>query len=149
MNNWKRLFCAEYRAVASFRRYSYVYRRISKGLGYIMYNRAKVKYNFDIAPTAVIGDNFQIVHLGAIVIGRNVVIGDNVTIQSGVTLGMKNKNNLGMPKICNGVYLGTGAKVIGPVTVGEHSVIAANAVVISDVPDGHLAMGIPARVKAC
>lgn len=147
--NIKNFICAERRAVNSFRRYSYVYNNISKFLGYYLYNRSKLKYNVDIAPTAKIGKNFQIVHLGAIVIGRNAVIGDNVKIQSGVTLGMKNVNDTGMPSVKDNVYIGTGAKLLGPIIVGENVIIAANAVVLIDVPENCVAYGVPAKVKNC
>ena len=68
----KEIFLSESRAVRSFRIYSSIYKRYSKYFGFYLYQRAKLKYGVDIAPTASIGKNFTLVHLGAIVIGGNV-----------------------------------------------------------------------------
>lgn len=143
----KSIFSAEKKAVRAYRRYSWIYKNFSKGLGYYLYNRAKLKYSVDIAPTAVIGDGFVIVHLGAIVIGRNCVIGNNVSIQSGVTLGMKNTSDTSMPIIKDGVYLGTGAKVLGGVTIGQNSIVGANSVVTKNVDENEVVYGVPGIIR--
>jgi serine O-acetyltransferase len=91
----------------------------------------------------------MIPHPQSIVIGAFCVIGDNVTIESGVTIGrdfdITNSSN-GYPHIGDNVYIGTGAKLIGPVNVGDNSVIGANAVVTKDIPANSVAVGIPAKV---
>jgi serine O-acetyltransferase len=102
----------------------------------------------DIHPGAKIGENFFIDH-GFVVIGETAEIGDNVTIYQNVTLGGTNPAN-GVPgkrhpTICNGVILGSGAQVLGPITVGERARVGANAVVTRDVPEGAVMVGIPAR----
>ena len=147
--NVKDLFNAECRAVVSFNIYSYIYNNLSKGVGYILYNRAKVKYGCDIAPTAKIGKNFKIAHIGGIVIGRNSVIGDNCTINNNVTLGMKDVSSAAMPKVGNGVYISTGAKLIGEISIGNNSTIGANSVVLNSFGEDAIVVGIPARNINC
>ena len=102
----------------------------------------------DIHPGAKIGRNFFIDH-GFVVIGETAEIGDDVTIYQSVTLGGTNPTN-GIagkrhPTLLNGVIVGSGAQVLGPITVGAGARIGANSVVTKDVPDGATMTGIPAR----
>jgi serine O-acetyltransferase len=102
----------------------------------------------DIHPGATIGQNFFIDH-GFTVIGETVHIGDNVTIYQCVTLGGTNPTN-GVggkrhPTIGDNVIIGSGAQVIGPITVGPRARIGANAVVTDDVPEGATMIGLKAR----
>ncbi|MDB5715263.1 MAG: serine acetyltransferase [Sphingomonadales bacterium] len=102
----------------------------------------------DIHPGAKIGRNFFIDH-GFTVIGETAEIGDNVTIYQCVTLGGTNPAN-GIqgkrhPTICDNVIIGSGAQVLGPITVGIRARIGANSVVTKDVPEGATMVGIPAR----
>ncbi len=102
----------------------------------------------DIHPGATIGRNFFIDH-GFTVIGETAVIGDNVTIYQNVTLGGTNPAN-GIagkrhPTLLDGVIVGSGAQVLGPITVGERARIGANSVVTKDVAEGATMIGIPAR----
>jgi serine O-acetyltransferase len=102
----------------------------------------------DIHPGAVIGRNFFIDH-GFVVIGETAQVGDDVTIYQCVTLGGTNPTN-GVagkrhPTIGHGAIIGSGAQVLGPITVGDRARIGANAVVTRDVPEGATMTGIPAR----
>lgn len=102
----------------------------------------------DIHPGAKIGRNFFIDH-GFTVIGETAEIGDDVTIYQNVTLGGTSPDN-GVggkrhPTLENGAIVGSGAQVLGPITVGARSRIGANAVVTRDVPPGAVMVGIPAR----
>ena len=102
----------------------------------------------DIHPGAVIGRNLFIDH-GFTVIGETVEIGDNVTIYQCVTLGGTNPTN-GVggkrhPTVSDNVIIGSGAQIIGPITVGERARIGANAVVTDDVPEGATMIGLKAR----
>ena len=102
----------------------------------------------DIHPGAKIGRNFFIDH-GFTVIGETAEIGDDVTIYQNVTLGGTNPTNgepgKRHPTICDGVIIGSGAQVLGPIKVGTRARIGANAVVTKDVPEGAVMVGIPAR----
>ena len=102
----------------------------------------------DIHPGAIIGRNFFIDH-GFVVIGESAEIGDDVTLYQHVTLGGTNPAD-GIPgkrhpTIGNGVIIGSGAQVLGPIMVGDRARIGANAVVTRDVPEGATMVGIPAR----
>ncbi len=102
----------------------------------------------DIHPGAVIGQNFFIDH-GFVVIGETAQIGDNVTIYQCVTLGGTSPDNgIGgkrHPTLLDGVIIGSGAQILGPITLGERSRVGANSVVTKDVPEGATMVGIPAR----
>lgn len=101
----------------------------------------------EIHPGARIGRRFFIDHGMGVVIGETAEIGDDCTIYHGVTLGgttwNKGKRH---PTLKTGVVIGAGAKVLGPIIIGEHAKIGSNAVVVKDVPDNATAIGIPARL---
>lgn len=92
-----------------------------------------------------IGRDFRLVHPGQIKIHPDTVIGDRVEIMHDVTLGTAGARDL-PPTIGNDVFIGAGARVLGPVHIGDGARIAANSLVITDVPPGALAIGVPARV---
>lgn len=101
----------------------------------------------EIHPGATIGRRFVIDHGMGIVIGETAEIGDDVLIYQGVTLGGTGKDKgKRHPTIGNNVLIGSGAKVLGPFTVGDNSRIAANAVVLKEIPPDSTAVGVPARV---
>ncbi len=101
----------------------------------------------EIHPGATIGKNFFIDHGSGVVIGETTEIGDNCTLYQGVTLGGTGKDvGKRHPTLGNNVMVGSGAKVLGPLNVGNNSKIAANAVVLHPVPENSTAVGIPAKV---
>ncbi len=105
------------------------------------------KYGIEIHPGATIGNGVFIDHGMGVVIGETAVVGDNCTIYQGVTLGGTGKDKgKRHPTIGNNVLIGCGAKVLGPFTVGDNSKIAANAVVLQEVPADCTCVGIPARI---
>jgi len=95
---------------------------------------------------AVIGKRFVIEHIGGIVVSGDAVFGDDCTMRNGVTVGLRHKGVRGSPRIGNRVDIGAGAKLLGPISIGDDTAIGANAVVICDVPDNSIAVGIPARI---
>ena len=100
----------------------------------------------EIHPGATIGKGLCIDHGMGVVIGETAEIGDDVLIYHGVTLGGTGKDKgKRHPTIGNGVVIGAGAKVLGPIKVGDNAKIGANAVVVKDVPEGATAVGIPAK----
>lgn len=101
----------------------------------------------EIHPGAKIGRRFFIDHGMGIVIGETCEIGDNVTIYQGVTLGGTGKEKgKRHPTICDHALIATGAKVLGNITIGEHSKVGAGSVVLKDVPPNSTVVGIPGRV---
>ncbi len=101
----------------------------------------------EIHPGAKIGENFFIDHGMGTVIGETSEIGDNVTLFQGVTLGGTGKEKgKRHPTLKDHVVVAAGAKVLGNITIGEHSKIGANAVVVTDVPPHSTAVGVPARI---
>ncbi|MCD7947438.1 MAG: serine O-acetyltransferase [Oscillospiraceae bacterium] len=101
----------------------------------------------EIHPGAKLGRRLVIDHGMGIVIGETAEVGDDVLIYQGVTLGGTGKDQgKRHPTIGNNVLIGSGAKVLGPFTVGENARIAANAVVLNEVPPDSTAVGVPARV---
>ena len=108
---------------------------------------SQILTGIDLPCETVIGRRLLIEHFGGIVISGDTVIGDDVVIRHGVTLGLRRTGERGAPVIGNRVDIGAGAKILGPVHIGDDAVIGANAVVLSDVPAGALAVGIPARIK--
>ena len=101
----------------------------------------------EIHPGATIGRRFFIDHGMGVVIGETAEIGDDVTLYHGVTLGGTSwKEGKRHPTLGNGVVVGAGAKILGPIIIGTGAKIGSNAVVVKDVPDGATATGIPARI---
>ena len=108
---------------------------------------ASRKTGVEIHPAVKIGKRFFIDHGTGVVIGETAVIGDDVTIYQGVTLGGTGKDTgKRHPTIGNNVMIGAGAKVLGPLVIGDNSRIAAGAVVLSDIPSNSTAVGVPAKV---
>lgn len=103
----------------------------------------------EIHPAAQIGDRLFIDHGAGVVIGETAVIGDDVTLFHGVTLGgMSSIAEKRHPTVGDGVTVGTGAKVLGPIDVGDRSRIGANAVLLRSVPPESVVVGVPGQVIA-
>ncbi len=112
----------------------------------VLSNVARSATGVEIHPGATIGRRFFIDHGMGVVIGETAEIGDDVMLYHGVTLGgrtlAKGKRH---PTLGNGITVGAGAKILGAVELGDGAQIGANSVVVKDVPDHHVATGIPAR----
>ncbi len=108
---------------------------------------AKWLTGIEIHPGATIGKGLLIDHGSGVVIGETAEIGDNCTIYQGVTLGGTGKDKgKRHPTLGDNVMVGSGAKILGPFKVGSNSKIAANAVVLEEIPENCTAVGVPARI---
>ena len=114
-----------------------------------LYRRARNLYGIELPYSAVIGSSVVIEHQGCIVIHGNARIGNGCIIRQGVTLGNRYMDKpFDAPELGDGVNVGAGAKILGKVKIGENAVIAANAVVLQDVPAFSLAFGVPAKIRS-
>lgn len=108
---------------------------------------ARRRTGIEIHPGAKIGKGLFIDHGMGVVVGETAIIGDNCLLYQGVTLGGTGKDKgKRHPTLGNNVLVGSGAKVLGPFKVGNNVKIAANAVVLSAIPDNCTAVGVPARI---
>ena len=134
-------------AVRSYRIAHWFYERGYYFIARWISQRSRHKTGIEIHPGAKIGRRFVIDHGMGIVIGETAEVGDDVLIYHGVTLGGTGKDQgKRHPTIGNNVLIACGAKVLGPFKVGDNARIAANAVVLSEVPEDATAVGIPAQV---
>ncbi len=96
---------------------------------------------------AVIGRRLVIEHIGGIVVSGDAVLGDDCVLRNGVTIGLRHRGIRGSPQIGNRVDIGAGAKLLGPIKVGDDCAVGANAVVLCDVPPNSVAVGVPAQIR--
>lgn len=135
------------KATMSHKRANFFYRHNMKFIARWISQRSRKKTGIEIHPGAKIGKRLVIDHGMGIVIGETAEIGDDVLIYQGVTLGGTGKDTgKRHPTIGNNVLIGAGAKILGPFKVGDNSRIAANAVVLKEVPPNSTAVGVPARI---
>ncbi len=137
---YTRLFNFSYKAHLLIHKMFRAKTRIMKD---IYFNRLQKKYSMWISPECKIGQNVRFMHLDGVTIGSGAIIGDNCTIYHQVTIGKEKEK---FPVIGEDVTIYAGAKIIGDVKIGNGAVIGANAVVLQDVPDNCVAVGIPARI---
>ena len=147
-SRWEVLLYPGVLALALHRVAHWLYRGELFWLARLVNHIARALTAIDIHPGATIGRTFFIDH-GFTVIGETAEIGDDVTIYQCVTLGGTNPAN-GVagkrhPTLADGVIIGSGAQVLGPITLGARSRVGANSVVTKDVPEGATMVGIPAR----
>jgi serine O-acetyltransferase len=101
----------------------------------------------DIHPGARLGPRLFIDHATGVVIGETAVVGSDVTIYQGVTLGGTGKGHgKRHPTVCDGVFIGNNANILGNITVGENSRVGAGSVVLNDVPPNSTVVGVPAHI---
>ena len=135
------------KAVRAHRRAHKLYLKGHTLLARMISQHARNRTGIEIHPGATIGEGLFIDHGDGVVIGETTIIGDNVTLYQGVTLGGTGKETgKRHPTLKDNVMVGAGAKILGAFTIGENSKIAANAVVLCEVPDNSTAVGIPAKV---
>lgn len=121
-------------------------RRPFSALYKILKALAEILTGIDLPCEAQVGRRFRIDHFGGIVISGDAVFGDDCIIRNGVTVGLRRTGLRGSPVIGNRVDIGAGAKILGPIHIGDDVAIGANAVVLKDVPANSIAVGVPARI---
>lgn len=113
----------------------------------IIYKFIQIVTGIELPCEVSVGRNFVIDHFGGIVVSGYASFGDNCRLRNGVVVGLKNVGEPCAPTIGNNVDIGAGAKLLGPIRIGDNVLIGANTVVISDVPADSIAFGVPAVVK--
>lgn len=134
-------------AVAAYRVAHYFYKKRMFLTARIISQLTRHYTGIEIHPGATIGKGLFIDHGMGVVIGETTIIGDNCLLYQGVTLGGTGKDKgKRHPTLGNNVMVGAGARVLGPFKVGNNVKIAANAVVLNEIPDNCTAVGVPAKV---
>jgi serine O-acetyltransferase len=143
-----------FHAVVFYRISNWFWRKNLRFIGRFISQIGRILTGIEIHPGATIGCCFVIDHGTGVVVGETADIGDNVTLYHDVTLGgvapsVDSAAQIGTkrhPTLGDGVIVGSGAQILGPITIGEHARVGANAVVTSDIPACVTAVGIPAKV---
>ena len=136
-----------FHAIVYYRISHWLYQHRLKFLARWVSQHAKWTTGVEIHPAATIGRRLVIDHGTGVVIGATTQIGDDCLIYQGVTLGGTGiSSGKRHPTLGNGVMVGSGAKILGPITVGDHARVAANAVVLRDVPENSTVVGVPGHV---
>ena len=123
-------------------------RKIFSFLYKILYKWVQIVTGIELPCEVELGNNFVIDHFGGIIISGYARFGDNCRIRNGVVVGLRHVSEKIAPVIGNDVDIGAGAKLLGNIRIGNGARIGANAVVLVDVPDNHVAVGVPAVVRA-
>lgn len=141
------LYFKGFHAIQSYRLGHWLWMKGQHDLAYFVQMRVSENYGVDIHPAARIGKGIMIDHAHSIVVGETAVVGDNVSMLHSVTLGGTGKEEeIRHPTIGDGVLIGAGAKVLGNITVGHCSRIAAGSVVLQAVPPMKTVAGVPAKI---
>ena len=122
-------------------------RKICSFMYKFMYKFVQILTGIEMPCEVEVGDNFLIDHFGGIVISGYAKFGDNCRLRNGVVVGLKNVADPCAPQIGNNVDIGAGAKILGNIKIGNNVNIGANSVVLTDVPDNAIAVGVPAVIK--
>lgn len=113
----------------------------------ILYKLVQIVTGIELPCEVPIGRHFVIEHSGGIVISGFARFGDHCRIRNGVVVGLSRVEQPCAPSFGDHVDIGAGAKVLGPIRIGDNVLIGANAVVLTDVPDDSIAVGVPALIK--
>lgn len=124
-----------------------ILRKLLSLVYHVLYKFVQIITGIELPCEVPIGKNFVIEHSGGIVVSGFASFGDDCRIRNGVVVGLSRVEEPCAPQIGNDVDIGTGAKVLGNIRIGNGVRIGANAVVITDVPDNCIAVGVPAVIK--
>jgi serine O-acetyltransferase len=138
-----------YVALQAWRVSNWLWHHDHRDAALLFQNEASNVLQVSIHPAASLGSSVYLDHATGIVIGANVVIGDQVTILQNVSIGRSTELPARSPRIGRGVFIGSGATILGDVRIGDFAKIGAGTVVTSDVPGGCTAVGNPARLTNC
>jgi serine O-acetyltransferase len=114
---------------------------------HVLFKFIQIVTGIELPCEVSVGRNFVIDHFGGIIISGYAKFGDNCRIRNGVVVGLRRIEEKRAPIIGNCVDVGSGAKLLGPITIGNNVLIGANAVVLCDVPDDSVAVGVPATIR--
>ena len=117
-----------------------------KIVAFLLFKLTEIIAGISLPASADIGKGFYVGHFGGIILHSDVKMGENCSIGPGVLIGTRGLGNTGVPVIGNNVYIGSGAKILGGIKIGDNVKIGANTVVLSEVPDGATAAGVPAKI---
>lgn len=123
-----------------------IYKRKIPVIPRIIYVLQYLVSNSAVPPSVEIGKGTKFAYRGiGVVIHRNAKIGKNCMIGQGMTIGGRNKH-ANVPEIGDNVYMGAGSRILGPIKIGDNVIIGPNAVVLQDLPDNCIAVGVPAKI---
>ncbi|MDX9874153.1 MAG: serine O-acetyltransferase [Spongiibacteraceae bacterium] len=141
------LYFKGFHAIQAYRVANWLWRQGRQGLALFLQNRMSIEFDVDIHPAATIGSGVMVDHATGLVIGETAVVGNNVSILHSVSLGGCGRGSgRRHPVVGEGVLLAAGAKLLGPIAVGDGAKIAAGSVVLDDVPAHTTVAGVPAQV---
>jgi serine O-acetyltransferase len=141
------LYFKGFHAIQTHRLAHWLWRKGRRDFALYLQSRSSAVFQTDINPAARVGRGIFLDHATGLVVGETAAIGDNVSILHSVTLGGTGKEGSERhPKIADGVLIGAGAKILGNITIGKCSKVAAGSVVLSEVPPMKTVAGVPARV---
>lgn len=146
-SKWEVILYPCYKAMKSYKRAHRYYEDGHFFLARMISQKASRRTGIEIHPGATIGSGFFIDHGTGVVIGETAEIGDNVTLFHGVTLGGTGSGHgKRHPTVMDNATIYAGAKLLGPITIGENAIVGAGAVVLHDVPANATVVGVPAKV---
>jgi len=122
-------------------------RKLFSLIYHILYKIVQMVSGIELPCEVAVGRNFIIDHFGGIIISGYAKFGDNCRIRDGVVVGMRRLEEKCAPTVGNNVDIGSGAKLLGAIKIGDNVLIGANAVVLCDIPQNSIAVGVPAVVK--
>jgi len=141
------LYFKGYHALQTHRVTHWLWQQGRESLALFFQNRMSSQFGVDIHPAAKMGYGIMLDHATGLVIGETAVVGNNVSILQSVTLGGTGKDEGNRhPKICDGVLISAGAKILGNICVGEGAKVGAGSVVLEAVPPHTTVAGVPAKI---
>jgi serine O-acetyltransferase len=124
-----------------------ILRKFLSMIYHMLFKMVQIVTGIELPCEVVVGPGFVIDHFGGIIISGYASFGEGCRIRNGVVVGLRHVEDKRAPAIGNNVDIGAGAKLLGPIRIGDNVQVGANAVVLCDVPDNSIAVGVPAVVR--